>query len=90
MSELTDATFESLALAPILDLKAASPLRGSLLERRGHHLELDAADVQRLGGLWRADGLTMRVGPRSEAFVEALRLFGGESAFVFQPEGAPL
>jgi hypothetical protein len=32
----------------------------------------------------------MRVGPRSEAFVEALRLFGGESAFVFQPEGAPL
>ena len=51
MSDPLDLSFESLALAPILDLKAAGPLRGALLERRGHPLELDAADVQRLGGL---------------------------------------
>jgi chemotaxis protein CheX len=101
MATVTELPFESLALAPVLDLKAAAPLKAALLERRGHPLELDAADVQRLGGLclqlllaaavtWRADGFTMRVGPRSEAFVDALRLFGGESAFCFQPEGAPL
>jgi len=98
---MTDANFEILALTPVLDLKAAAPLQAALLERRGHPLEIDAADVQRLGGLclqvllaaaatWRADGLSMRVGPRSEAFLDALRLFGGESAFCFQPEGAPL
>lgn len=101
MSDAMDMAFESFALAPVLDLKAAQSLRGALLERRGHPLELDAADVQRLGGLclqillaaaatWRADGFAMRVGPRSEAFLDALRLFGGESAFCFQPEGAPL
>lgn len=101
MSDIIEDPVENFALAPILDLKAAAPLRSALLERRGHPLELDAADVQRLGGLclqillaaaatWRADGLPMRVGPRSEAFLDALRLFGGESAFSFQPEGAPL
>ncbi len=92
---------ESFALAPVLDLKAAGPLKAALVERRGHPLEIDAADVQRLGGLclqillaaaaaWRVDGVSMRVGPRSEAFLDALRLFGGESAFLFQPEGVSL
>jgi len=98
---MSDSSYEILALAPVLDLKAAEPLKVALMERRGHPLEIDAADVQRLGGLclqlllaaaatWRADGLSMRVGPRSEAFLDALRLFGGETAFEFQPEGAPL
>ncbi|MDR3508331.1 MAG: STAS domain-containing protein [Caulobacteraceae bacterium] len=101
MSDVEDMAIESLALAPVLDLKAAAPLKAALLERRGHPLELDAADVQRLGGLclqvllaagaaWRADGVPMRIGPRSDAFLDALRLFGGENAFSFQPEGASL
>ena len=101
MSDLTIDGIESFALAPVLDLKAAAPLKAALLERRGHPLELDAHDVQRLGGLclqvllaaaaaWRADGVPLRVGPRSEAFLDALRLFGGQSAFHFQPEGGSL
>ena len=101
MTDLVADEVESFALAPVLDLKAAAPLKAALLERRGHPLELDAHDVQRLGGLclqillaaaaaWRADGVSMRVGPRSEAFLDALRLFGGESAFIFQPEGVSL
>jgi chemotaxis protein CheX len=101
MSDPTSEGVESFALAPVLDLKAATPLKAALIERRGHPLELDAADVQRMGGLclqvllaaaaaWRADGVSLRVGPRSEAFLDALRLFGGESAFQFQPEGAAL
>ncbi len=99
---MSDAgTYDNLALAPVLDLKAASPLKAALMERRGHPLELDAADVQRLGGLcmqvllsaaatWREDGHSLRIGPRSEAFVDAVRLFGGEAAFSFQPEGVSL
>lgn len=101
MSDQSVEGIESFALAPVLDLKAATPLKAALMERRGHPLELDAADVQRLGGLclqvllaaaaaWRADGVTLRVGPRSEAFIDALRLFGGASAFSLQPEGASL
>ncbi len=93
--------YESFALAPVLDLKAAGPLKAALIERRGHPLELDAADVQRMGGLclqvllsaaatWREEGHSLRIGPRSEAFMDALRLFGGESSFSFQPEGASL
>ena len=101
MSDEVSEPAESFALPPVLDLKAAAPLKAALLERRGHPLELDAADVQRLGGLclqvllaaaaaWRSDNVSLRVGPRSEAFIDALRLFGGESAFLFQPEGASL
>ncbi|QUD87997.1 STAS domain-containing protein [Phenylobacterium montanum] len=100
MSEAVDAV-ESFQLAPVLDLKAAAPLKAALMERRGHPLEIDAADVQRMGGLclqvllaaaaaWRTDGVSMRIGPRSEAFLDALRIFGGESAFQYQPEGVSL
>ena len=101
MSETAADGAESFALAPVLDLKAAAPLKAALLARRGHPLEIDAADVQRMGGLclqvllaaaacWRTDGVSLRVGPRSEAFTEALRIFGGESAFQFQPKGVSL
>ena len=101
MSDADSHGVESLALAPVLDLKAAAPLKAALLERRGHPLEIDAADVQRMGGLclqvllaaaaaWRNDGVSLRVGPRSEAFLDALRIFGGESAFQYQPEGVSL
>ena len=101
MSDAIPESVESLALAPVLDLKAAAPLKAALIERRGHPLEIDAHDVQRMGGLclqvllaaaaaWRADGVSLRVGPRSEAFLDALRIFGGEAAFQFQPEGVSL
>jgi len=101
MSDAQPESVESLALAPVLDLKAAAPLKAALIERRGHPLEIDAHDVQRMGGLclqvllaaaaaWRADGVSLRVGPRSEAFLDALRIFGGEAAFQFQPEGVSL
>jgi chemotaxis protein CheX len=101
MSEVAADGAECFALAPVLDLKAAAPLKAALMERRGHPLEIDAADVQRMGGLclqvllaaaaaWRTDGMSLRVGPRSEAFLDALRIFGGEAAFQFQPEGVSL
>jgi len=78
---------DALLLEPVLDLKAATPLQSALLGRRGQALEIDASAVERLGGLclqvlisahktWGDDGVPLHVAPRSEAFTEALRLFG--------------
>ena len=83
---------EILKLGPVLDLKAATPLQAALLARRGHAVEIDASEVQRLGGLclqvllsahktWADDGAPFGLAPRSDAFNEALKLFGAETRF---------
>jgi chemotaxis protein CheX len=70
-----------------LDLSAAAPLRDALVGRRGGDLELDAGAVAHLGGLcvqlllaaavsWRAAGHSLTLASRSQAFDEALSLFG--------------
>ena len=79
----------SLTLPLVLDLKAAEPLKASLLEHRGEDLRIDASDVERLGALclqllvaarraWFEDGHAFDVEPRSDAFNQAITLFGAE------------
>jgi chemotaxis protein CheX len=85
---------ETLILDPVLDLKAAAPLKAALLERRGRPLTLDASHVQRLGALclqillaaqntWADEALddhtTLAIHPRSDAFDESVRLFGANA-----------
>jgi chemotaxis protein CheX len=81
---------DTLRLNPVLDLQAAAPLQTALLARRGAVLEIDASDVQRLGGLclqvllsahrtWCDDAVPFSVTPRSAAFTDALGLFGAAS-----------
>ena len=82
----------TLVLDPVLDLKAAEPLKAALLERQGQALSLDASGVQRLGGLclqlllaarrsWTEAGQALAIAPRSAAFDEALALFGASGRF---------
>ncbi|KAB0676117.1 STAS domain-containing protein, partial [Aureimonas leprariae] len=58
----------TLELPSVLDVRAAMPLHGSLAGLRGRAVELDASQVQRLGGqclqvlvaaaaAWRLDGV---------------------------------
>jgi chemotaxis protein CheX len=78
---------QAYALPEILNLKAAAGLYADLSAARGHHLTLDASDVQRLGGqclqvllaasqAWRADGLELSIINPSDAFTHTLGLFG--------------
>lgn len=80
----------SLTLDPVLDLRAAGPLRAALLERRGAALRVDASGVERLGGLclqvllsaqhtWAEDGLSFAIFGRSDSFREATRLLGASA-----------
>jgi chemotaxis protein CheX len=77
----------SLQLPDTLDLKAAGPLRGALMEARGAAIEIDAANVQRLGGLclqvllsaeatWATDGHPFTISAASSAFAEGARRMG--------------
>jgi chemotaxis protein CheX len=77
----------NLTLASVLDLRAAAPLRAALLERRGEAMEVDASEVERLGGLclqvllaaqrtWAEDGHAFSISGRSDGFREAIRLLG--------------
>ena len=81
-----------LTLDPILDLKAATPLKAALAEHRGQSLQLDASGVQRLGGLclqvlvaarqaWRDEGRELTIEPRSDSFSAALTLFAAAGRF---------
>jgi chemotaxis protein CheX len=81
-----------LHLDAVLDLKAAGPLKAALLERRGEALQVDASQVQRLGGLclqlllaarrsWADDGQPLSITPRSQAFDDALGQFGAADRF---------
>jgi chemotaxis protein CheX len=78
---------ETLRLPPILDLKAAAPLRAQLLELKGKPVVLDGTDVQRLGGLclqvllsardtWSHDGMPFSLTAASEALEQTFSLFG--------------
>jgi chemotaxis protein CheX len=92
---------QMLVLDPVLDLNAAAPLQAAFLECRGESLNVDAKEVQRLGGLclqillaarrsWSDAGLTLAISGRSAAFDEALALFGAAGRFddVRSGEGA--
>jgi chemotaxis protein CheX len=81
----------ALALPQVLDLSAAMPLRALLIVHRGADLDLDAACVERLGGLclqvllaahrtWEADGMTLRLLNLSDPCRDALRLAQAEMA----------
>ena len=80
----------ALTLPQVLDLRAAPPLRALLLAHRGADLDLDAAGVERLGGLclqvllaargtWQADGMSLRIVNLSEPCRDALRLAQAET-----------
>ena len=80
-----------LTLPPALDLGAAMPLHALLLAHRGADLDLDAAGVERLGGLglqlllaaratWQADGMTLRILNLSAPCRDAARLAQAEAA----------
>lgn len=77
-------------LAPVLDLSAAGPLWFELCAARGKPIEVDAAAVERLGGLclqallaaekqWRADGVPFAIVHASQAFVEGVNLMAAHS-----------
>ncbi len=89
----------ALALVPRLDLSQAGALAAELRAREGAPLELDAGAVTHLGGLglqlllaaaadWRARGLPFSIHPRSEAFDEAVTLFGVDPDALQSPEAA--
>lgn len=78
---------QAVALAPVLDVTAAGPLREQLLALRGGPVELDASAVERLGGLclqvlmaarrtWAADGQALSLTAASPAFASQLAAFG--------------
>jgi len=73
-----------------LDLKAAGPLRGMLMEARGAGVEIDASGVQRLGGLclqvllsaeatWATDGHPFVISAASPAFAEGAQRMGAHT-----------
>ena len=80
-----------LALDPMLDLRAAEPLKAQLLAVRGQETALDASAVERLGGLclqvllsaiqtWRADGQALTFINVSEAFASQWSAFGASAS----------
>ncbi|MEY4254855.1 MAG: hypothetical protein RLZZ141_82 [Pseudomonadota bacterium] len=87
-----------LKLIENLDLKAAAPLRSEFLALRHTALDVDASNVQRLGGLclqvlmsaqatWAADAVPFSISSPSPAFQEALSLFGAEELQSFVQQG---
>jgi chemotaxis protein CheX len=82
----------TIALDPVLDLRAAAPLRDALLERRGGPVIIDASRVEQLGGLclqvllagrhaWANDGASFAIANHSPAFDAAITAFGASGAF---------
>ena len=79
-----------LQLEPVLDLGAAERLHGQLIGLRGAPLDIDASQVERLGGLclqvllsarntWIADGQPAVISQTSTAFEDAWALFAAPS-----------
>ncbi|MCR5877629.1 STAS domain-containing protein [Phenylobacterium sp. J367] len=96
MTTPSDAGPASLELAPVLDLKAATPLAQALLALRGRDVTVNAAAVERLGAqclqvllsarnTWTEDGAQFAVTEPSETFVETLALLGAPYPTYFQP-----
>jgi len=76
-----------LALSSVLDLRAAAPLAAELRTHANAPLTLDAAQVERVGGLclqvliaaaeaWRAAGQSFQVVNASQAFRDDVRRMG--------------
>jgi len=76
-----------ITLPAVLDLNAALALKNDIQARAGAPLDLDAAHVERLGGLcaqiliaaaqsWRGAGVALRVVNASAAFCDDARLLG--------------
>lgn len=77
-------------LSPVLDIRAAEPLRGELLALRGQAVSLDASRVERLGGLclqvllsarrtWATDGQSLTLAASSGAdFSDQWAAFGAD------------
>lgn len=79
-------------LPEILDIKAAVPLARQLLALRGQPVTIEAAGVQRLGGLclqvllsametWRRDGVELSFARPSSSFAEYAELLGAAPLF---------
>jgi chemotaxis protein CheX len=92
------ASASRLQLIDNLDLKAAAPLRAEILALCHMPLDIDASNVQRLGGLclqvlmsaqatWAADAIPFAISSPSPAFQEALSLFGAEDLQPFVQQG---
>ena len=90
MSGLIEAT-DTLRLPEALDLQAAPSLAQAFLDRRGRDLQVDGADVQRLGGqclqvllaaqaAWTADTRRLRIVNPSPGLLSALTLLGVDPA----------
>ncbi len=86
----------AVTLVPILDINAATPLAAELIAARGKPVEIDASQVQRLGGqclqvllsaemLWRADITPFAIVGGSDAFVADWRLFGAPDLIPSSP-----
>lgn len=78
-------------LDPNLDIRAAAPLRETLLAHAGMPVTLDAGQVGRLGALclqvllaakadWSAKGAPFSIRDPSAAFTDTVRLFGAQDA----------
>jgi len=76
-----------LELEARLDLRAAAPLAGAIIARRGDDLALDASHVEHLGALalqviraaartWAADGHVLTLEGASVALADQLSLMG--------------
>jgi len=79
-------------LSPVLDLAAAKQLHAEIAARSREDLDLDASEVERIGGLclqvllaakisWTESGASFRVVNPSVAFIEGVRLMGAEQHF---------
>ncbi len=97
IAEADPAELATVSLIQILDLQAAEPLRAELISLRGRPLEIDASQVNRLGGLclqvlmsarkiWAEDGVALTVNQPSSAFSDQLAAFGNPELHC-EPEG---
>lgn len=77
----------TLVLASVLDMRAAAPLKAELTAHASTPLDLDASQVERVGGLcaqqliaaataWRGAGLAFRITNASLAFSEDVARLG--------------
>ncbi|OYV40162.1 MAG: hypothetical protein B7Z81_02395 [Acidocella sp. 20-61-6] len=87
MTEIAQSPAGGLILPSVLDLVAASDLLAAFQSHRGHPLEVDGSDVQRLGGqclqvllaaraAWAADDQTFMLENFSDEFMATLDLLG--------------
>ncbi|HWA01654.1 MAG TPA: STAS domain-containing protein [Caulobacterales bacterium] len=88
-----------LCLPPMLDLHTAERLKAEFRSCEGAPLDIDARNVERVGGLclqiliaaanaWRKAGQELRVLGASPAFVEDIRVMGAEALLPIREESA--